>query len=43
MGTNNDLLIIGVEKTGAFVSHFEEIDKTAIGRAYISRAVLMPS
>jgi hypothetical protein len=33
-GTNNDLLIIGVEKTGAFVSHFEEIDKTASGEPY---------
>lgn len=31
---NNDLLIIGVEKTGAFVSHFEEIDKTASGEPY---------
>ena len=31
---NDDLLIIGVEKTGAFVSHFEEIDKTASGEPY---------
>ena len=29
-----DILIIGVEKTGAFVSHFEEIDKTLSGEAY---------
>lgn len=33
-GRNNDLLIMGVEKTGAFVSHFEEIDKTASGEPY---------
>jgi NurA domain len=32
--TNNDLLILGVEKTGAFVSHFEEIDRTASGEPY---------
>lgn len=32
--TGNDLLIIGVEKTGAFVSHFEEIDKTASGEPF---------
>jgi hypothetical protein len=25
---DNDLIIIGVEKTGAFVSHFDEIDQT---------------
>jgi hypothetical protein len=31
---HSDLLIIGVEKTGAFVSHFEEIDKTASGEPY---------
>ncbi|MGB9405249.1 MAG: hypothetical protein WCA98_17070, partial [Candidatus Acidiferrales bacterium] len=32
--TKNDLLIIGVEKTGAFVTHFEEIDKTASGEPF---------
>jgi hypothetical protein len=26
--TGNDLLIIGIEKTGAFVSHFDEIDQS---------------
>jgi hypothetical protein len=29
--TGSDLLIIGVEKTGAFVTHFEELDKTQTG------------
>lgn len=28
--TGNDLLIIGVEKTGAFVAHFEEIDQSEV-------------
>jgi hypothetical protein len=32
--TGNDLIIIGVEKSGAFVSHFEEIDKTESGEPY---------
>ena len=32
--TGEDLLIIGVEKSGAFVAHFEEIDKTASGEPY---------
>jgi hypothetical protein len=32
--TGDDLLIIGVEKSGAFVSHFEEIDKNASGEPY---------
>jgi hypothetical protein len=32
--TRSDILIIGVEKTGAFVSHFEEIDKTISGEPY---------
>lgn len=31
---NSDLLIIGIEKTGAFVSHFDEIDKTSSGAPY---------
>ena len=30
----DDLLIIGVEKSGAFVSHFEEVDKTESGAPY---------
>lgn len=29
--TGNDLIILGIEKTGAFVSHFEEVDKTQSG------------
>lgn len=28
--TGQDLVILGIEKTGAFVQHFEEIDKTEI-------------
>ena len=31
--TGHDLLILGIEKTGAFVTHFEEIDRTASGDA----------
>lgn len=29
-GTHKDLLILGIEKSGEFVSHFEEIDETEI-------------
>jgi hypothetical protein len=32
--TGNDLLIIGIEKSGAFVTHFEEVDKTTSGEPY---------
>ena len=32
--TGSDLLILGVEKTGAFVAHFEEIDKTQSGESF---------
>jgi NurA domain-containing protein len=32
--TGNDLVIIGVEKSGAFVSHFEEVDRTESGEPY---------
>jgi hypothetical protein len=32
--TGNDLLILGIEKTGAFVTHFEEVDKTPSGEPY---------
>lgn len=32
--TADDLLIIGVEKSGAFVTHFEEVDKTPTGEPY---------
>lgn len=31
MQAGSDLLIIGVEKTGAFVTHFEELDQTQTG------------
>lgn len=30
----DDLMIIGVEKSGAFVTHFEEVDKTESGEPY---------
>jgi hypothetical protein len=36
--TNQDLLIFGVEKTGAFVTHFEEIDRTATGAPFFPNA-----
>ncbi len=32
--TGDDLLIIGVEKSGAFVTHFEEVDKTSSGEPF---------
>ncbi len=32
--TGEDLLIIGIEKSGAFVTHFEEVDKTESGEPY---------
>lgn len=32
--TGGDLLILGVEKTGAFVTHFEEIDVTESGESF---------
>jgi hypothetical protein len=32
--TGDDLLIVGIEKTGAFVGHFEEIDKMESGEAF---------
>lgn len=32
--TGEDLLIIGVEKSGAFVTHFEEVDMTESGAPY---------
>jgi hypothetical protein len=33
IATGQDLLILGIEKSGAFVSHFEEIDKRLTGEA----------
>src|SRR5207237_2443128 len=35
--TGQDLLIFGIEKTGAFVSHFEEIDRTSTGEPYFPK------
>lgn len=32
--TNRDLLIIGIEKSGSFVTHFEEIDQTSTGEPF---------
>jgi hypothetical protein len=32
--TESDLLILGVEKTGSFVTHFEEIDQTQSGEPF---------
>jgi hypothetical protein len=32
--TGSDLLIIGVEKTGSFVTHFEELDQTQTGEPF---------
>jgi hypothetical protein len=32
--TEQDIVIIGVEKTGTFVNHFEEIDKTESGEPF---------
>jgi hypothetical protein len=32
--TGNDLVIIGIEKSGAFTTHFEEVDKTTSGDPY---------
>lgn len=35
--TGDDLLILGIEKSGAFVSHFEEVDRTATGEAFFPK------
>ena len=35
--TGNDLLLLGIEKTGTFVNHFEEVDKTASGEPYFPK------
>jgi len=32
--TGNDLLIIGIEKSGTFVTHFEEVDRTKTGEPF---------
>ena len=39
-----DLTIIGIEKTGTFVSHFDEIDQTDTGEArFAPRSYLLPT
>jgi hypothetical protein len=32
--TGRDLLIIGIEKSGAFVAHFDEVDRTKTGEPF---------
>lgn len=39
--TNHDLLIVGIEKTGTFVMHFDEIDKAEDGSANFSNRTFM--
>jgi len=42
--TNHDLLILGIEKTGTFVMHFDEIDKAEDGSAnFSSRTFMLPT
>lgn len=42
--TGNDLMIVGVEKTGNFVAHFEEIDKREDGSSrFQPRTYLLPT
>jgi hypothetical protein len=42
--TNRDLLILGIEKTGTFVMHFDEIDKADDGSAnFSSRTFMLPT
>jgi hypothetical protein len=42
--TNRDLLILGVEKTGTFVMHFDEIDKAEDGGTnFPSRTFMLPT
>jgi hypothetical protein len=36
--TGNDAMIVGIEKSGNFVAHFEEIDKREDGGSYFDRA-----
>jgi len=35
--TGDDLLILGIEKSGAFVNHFEEADRTSTGEAFFPK------
>jgi hypothetical protein len=42
--TNRDLLILGIEKTGTFVMHFDEIDKAEDGGTnFSSRTFMLPT
>jgi hypothetical protein len=42
--TKHDLLILGIEKSGAFVTHFDEIDKAEDGGAnFALRTYLLPT
>jgi hypothetical protein len=42
--TNNDLIIVGIEKSGNFVTHFEELDKREDGSQHFpSRTYFLPT
>lgn len=42
--TNRDLLVLGIEKTGTFVMHFDEIDKAQDGgTTFSSRTFMLPT
>jgi hypothetical protein len=42
--TGMDIIILGIEKTGTFVSHFEEIDRTESGDPFFPpRSYLLPT
>ena len=42
--TGNDMIIVGIEKTGNFVSHFEEIDKLEDGSEFFQpRSCFLPT
>jgi hypothetical protein len=42
--TGHDLLLLGIEKTGAFVDHFAELDRTETGgQLFPARSYLLPT
>lgn len=42
--TNNDLIIVGIEKSGNFVAHFEDLDKREDGSQHFSpRSFFLPT
>lgn len=44
VSTGEDLIILGIEKTGTFVAHFEEIDRTEAGEPRFSpRSYFLPT